>query len=276
YMYNPQFDLPGADELILAEPPTDADAKSKRTRAPKGLPPYLASLYELPLMTPEKERWAFRKYNYLKFRADHLRKELDTNRVKVALVRRIERLLAQAQVVKNQITRANLRLVVSIARKHLHGSQTLFELVSDGNISLMRAVEKFDYFRGFKFSTYASWAIIRNYARSVPKERYRMGRFVTGAEEVMDIVGGLDGYDPHACSLSELRDSLEVVLAQLSARERSIVVGHFGINSSGRTRTLDQISRQMGLSKERIRQIEQGAMEKLRSMLKPISSDLMR
>ncbi|MCK4626895.1 MAG: sigma-70 family RNA polymerase sigma factor [Phycisphaerae bacterium] len=276
YIYNPQFDLPGADELILTEPPADDDAKPKRTRAPKGLPPYLASLYELPLLTPEKERWVFRKYNYLKFRADHLRKELDINRVRSALVRRIERLLAQAHVVKNQITRANLRLVVSIARKHLHGSQTLFELVSDGNISLMRAVEKFDYSRGFKFSTYASWAIMKNFARSVPKERYRLDRFVTGAEEVMDIVGGLDGYDPHACSLPELRDSLEVVLAQLSARERSIVVGHFGLNSSGRTRTLDQISRQIGLSKERVRQIEKNAMEKLRSLLKPISADLMR
>ncbi|MDY7009590.1 MAG: sigma-70 family RNA polymerase sigma factor [Planctomycetota bacterium] len=276
YIYNPQFDLPGADELILTEPPAESDTDEKQTRAPKSLPPYLASLYELPLMSPEMERWTFRKYNYLKFRADHLRKELDTNHVKSALVRRIERLLAQAQIAKNQITRANLRLVVSIARKHLHGSQTLFELVSDGNISLMRAIEKFDYSRGFKFSTYASWAIMKNFARSVPKERYRLDRFVTGAEEVMDVIGGLDGYDPHACSMSELRDSLEVVLAQLSASERSILVGHFGLNSAGRTRTLDQIGRQMGISKERVRQIERRAMEKLRSMLKPISSDLMR
>ncbi len=277
YMFNPQFDLPGADESILTESPVeDPAAKSKRVHAPKGLPPYLASLYELPLMTPAKERWAFKKYNYLKFRADHLRKALDVNHVRSSLVRQIERSLAQAEVVKNQIIRANLRLVVSIARKHLHGSQTLFELVSDGNVSLMRAVEKFDYSRGFKFSTYASWAIMKNFARSVPKERYRLDRFVTGTEEVMDFVGGLAGYDSHACSLSELRDSLEVVLAQLSARERSIVVGHFGINSSGRTQTLEQISRQIGLSKERVRQIERGAMDKLRSMLKPISSDLMR
>lgn len=205
-----------------------------------------------------------------------MRKALDLNHVRSSLVRQIERSLAQAEVVKNQIIRANLRLVVSIARKHLHGSQTLFELVSDGNVSLMRAVEKFDYSRGFKLSTYASWAIMKNFARSVPKERYRLDRFVTGTDEVMDILGGLAGYDSHACSLSELRDSLEVVLAQLSARERSIVVEHFGINSSGRTQTLEQISRQIGLSKERVRQIERGAMDKLRSMLKPISADLMR
>ncbi len=277
YIYNPQFDLPGAAESILTEAPEDdPSVKSKLMRAPKGLPPYLASLYELPLMTSAKERWAFKKYNYLKFRADHLRKQLDVNHVRSSLLRQIERSLAQSEVVKNRIIRANLRLVVSIARKHLHGSQTLFELVSDGNVSLMRAVEKFDYSRGFKLSTYASWAIMKNFARSVPKERYRLDHFVTGTEEVMDFLGGLSGYDSHACSLSELRDSLEVVLAQLSARERSIVVGHFGFNSSGRTRTLEQISRQMGLSKERVRQIERRAMDKLRSMLQPISADLMR
>ncbi len=277
YIYNPQFDLPGADELVLTEPPSEtSDGKPKHPRVPKDLPPYLASLYEIPLLTTKQERWTFRKYNYLKYRADRLRKELDLNHIRAAALGRIERLLAQVEVVKNGIIRANLRLVVSIARKHLSGPQTLLELVSDGNVSLMRAVEKFDYSRGFKFSTYASWAIMKNFARSVPKERYLLDRFVTGAEEVLDLVGPLERYDPHATSLSELRESLEVVLAQLSARERSIVVGHFGLDSAGRTQTLEQISRRMGISKERVRQIERRAMEKLRSMLKPIGADLMR
>ena len=276
YIYNPQFDLPGADDIILPEPAIPDDLRKKPPKVPKDLPPYLASLYQQPLLTPEMERWAFRKYNYLKFQADHLRKKLNVDHVSSAVIRQVERLLAQAQILKNRIIRANLRLVVSIARKHLHGSQNLFELISDGNISLMRAVEKFDYSRGFKLSTYASWAVMKNYARSVPKERYRMDHFVTGAEEIMDIVGGVEGYDSHSCSLSELRDSLEAVLSQLSAGERSVVVGHFGLNSSGKTRTLHQIGEQMGLSKERVRQIEQGAIKKLRSLLQPIQSDLMR
>jgi len=67
--------------------------------------------------------------------------------------------------VQNQIIRANLRLVVSIAKKRVGATTAdLFELVSDGNMSLMRAVEKFDFSRGFKFSTYASWAIIKNFS----------------------------------------------------------------------------------------------------------------
>ena len=116
----------------------------------------------------------------------------------------VERLLVQADAVKNQITRANLRLVVSIAKKHLAGPQTLFELISNGNVSLMRAIEKFDCARGFKFSTYASWAIMKNFARSVPRERYLLDRFVTGVDEVAELAASARTYDPRATTLAEL------------------------------------------------------------------------
>ena len=78
---------------------------------------------------------------------------------------------------------ANLRLVVSIAKRHVTPANDFFSLVSDGNISLIRAVEKFDYARGNKFSTYASWAIMKNFARSIPDEKHYRERYVTrGAE----------------------------------------------------------------------------------------------
>ena len=69
-----------------------------------------------------------------------------------------------------------------LPKKHAYGGRNLFELISDGNVSLMRAVEKFDYSRGFKFSTYASWAIIKNFARTIPAENTHRDRFVTGHE----------------------------------------------------------------------------------------------
>jgi RNA polymerase primary sigma factor len=277
YVYNPQFDLPGAEEMVL-HPPADQDAPAppqQRPRPPEDLPAYLQSLYEVPLLGAQQERRLFQQYNYLKYRADQLRRRLDLNRVQAVPVRKIERLLAQAEAVKNQIIRANLRLVVSIAKKHARGPQTLFELASDGNLSLMRAVEKFDYSRGFKFSTYASWAIMKNFARSVPKERYLLDRFVTGSEEVLELAGTLKGYDPHAASDPELRDSVQTVLAQLSARERSVIVRHFGLDQSLPAQTLEQLSRQMGISKERVRQIERRAMDKLRTMLEPVRADLL-
>jgi len=279
YVHNPQFDLPGAEETLCADEPPPADAKAparSRRQAPSDLPAYLKALYDVPLLTREQERHLFRQYNYLKHRADQLRRDVDLNRVRSAVLRRIERLLVQADAIKGRIIRANLRLVVSIAKKHLHGPQGLFELISDGNVSLMRAVEKFDYSRGFKFSTYASWAIMKNFARSVPKERYLLDRFRTGTEEIVDLAAGLRTYDPRATSLAELREVLDVVLAQLSSRERSIIVGHYGLMETRQPQTLEQMSQRLGISKERVRQIERKAMKKLHTLLEPGHADLMR
>ena len=79
-----------------------------------------------------------------------------------------------------------MRLVVSIAKRHAGQTENFFELLSDGNMSLIRAVEKFDFSRGNKFSTYASWAIMKNFARSIPDEKHHRERYVTGHEEVFD------------------------------------------------------------------------------------------
>ena len=157
FMPHPSFDDPAAAAAILAPMPAPADGKApRRPKAPKGLPPYLASLYEVPLLDREQEAHLFRKMNFLKYQANQLREQLDPARAKTADLDEIERLQEEALAVKNQIIRANLRLVVSIAKRHVGPTNNFFELVSDGNMSLIRAVEKFDYARGNKFSTYAS------------------------------------------------------------------------------------------------------------------------
>jgi RNA polymerase sigma factor (sigma-70 family) len=277
YMHNPQFDLPDADELILS--PTDIPDKQSgpaqlKAKAPSGLPPYLRALYDVPLLAPEEERSLFRQYNYYKYKADQLRSRIDLNNIRTSQLRKIEALLLQANVVKNRIIRANLRLVVSIAKKHLGGPQSLFELISDGNVALMRAVEKFDYARGFRFSTYASWAIMRNFARSVPKERCQLDHFSTGNEEVLDIAASLRSYDPNEANLPELRESIEVMLSHLSPRERTILSEHYGLAEAG-GKTFDQLGQRLGISKERVRQIELKALKKLRRIVKPEQADLL-
>ncbi len=90
----------------------------------------------------------FRKMNYLKYQAHQLRRRLDPAARRTADLDEIERLQEEALAVKNQIIRANLRLVVSIAKRHVGPSNNFFELVSDGNMSLIRAVEKFDFSPG--------------------------------------------------------------------------------------------------------------------------------
>ena len=97
----------------------------------------------------------------------------------------IEKLYEQIVEIKNRIVRANLRLVVSIAKRRVSPGDSFFDLVSDGNMSLIRAVEKFDYARGNKFSTYGSWAIIKNYARTIPDEHRRSDRFRAADMELL-------------------------------------------------------------------------------------------
>ena len=96
----------------------------------------------------------------------------------------IEKQYDEAVATKNQIIRANMRLVVSIAKRHVGPAENFFELVSDGNMSLMRAVEKFDFARGNKFSTYASWAIMKNFARTIPDEHRHRDRYRTSHAEM--------------------------------------------------------------------------------------------
>lgn len=273
YIYNPQFDLPNADEIILTPQPAAAQGPSAPARpADNATSGYLQSLYDVPLLSAAQERDLFRRLNYLKHKADHLRRRIDMNHVRSAELKHIESLLLSANMIKNQIVRANLRLVVSISRKHLRGPQDLLELTSDGNVSLMRAVEKFDYSRGYRFSTYASWAIMRNFARSVPKEKYQLNHFATGNDEILDIASSMARHDPAELNLSELRESLDSLLARLTPRERSVLIDHYGLDRDGQGRTLDEMGKNMGLSKERVRQIEMKALAKLRGLTEASAS----
>ncbi|WP_169978163.1 sigma-70 family RNA polymerase sigma factor [Tautonia rosea] len=265
YMHNESFDDPKAAAEILADMPVPADGKPPRkVKAPKGLPPYLASLYEVPLLSREQEAHLFRKMNFLKYKAHLRREQLDPHKAKTAELDEIDRLQDEALAVKNQIIRANLRLVVSIAKRHVGPSNNFFELVSDGNMSLIRAVEKFDYARGNKFSTYASWAIMKNFARTIPEENYRRDRFVTGHEEMFE--SAADGrIDEHEYEVAHRRnvEAVQGMLGRLDDRERRIMISRYGLDGS-REMTLEQLGKELGITKERVRQIESRAQEKLR------------
>jgi len=274
-MPHPSFDEPKQQAAILAPMPEPADGKApRRTKAPKGLPPYLASLYEVPLLGREQEAHLFRKMNFLKSRAHRLRENLDPTRARTADLDEIERLQEEALAVKNQIIRANLRLVVSIAKRHVGPSNNFFELVSDGNMSLIRAVEKFDYSRGNKFSTYASWAIMKNFARTIPEENYRRDRFVTGHEEMFEAAAD-NRIDEHEYESAQKRmeEAVKGMLGRLDDRERRIIISRYGIAGASE-RTLEQLGRELGITKERVRQIESRAQDKLRKFASEQKLDL--
>lgn len=267
YMPHPDFDDRARRAEILAPMPEPEKGKGpRRTKAPKGLPPYLASLYEVPLLSREQEAHLFRKMNFLKFQAAHLRGALDPARARTADLDEIERLQEEALAVKNQIIRANLRLVVSIAKRHVGPTNNFFELVSDGNMSLIRAVEKFDASRGNKFSTYASWAIMKNFARTIPEENYRRDRFVTGHEEMFEAAAD-NRTDEHEyeSAVKRMQEAVKTMLGRLDDREQRIIVSRYGLGGASE-QTLEQLGRELGITKERVRQIESRAQEKLRKI----------
>jgi len=165
---------------------------------------------------------------------------------------------------------------VSIAKRHTfgHPSINLFELVSDGNLTMMRAVEKFDYARGFRFSTYATWAITRGFARSVPDELSHSDRFQTGCEELLTITGECD--EAPAPPVEGLKLALADGFKSLAERERVILQRHFGLGEAeDSSQTLDEIGRELGISKERVRQIEVRALAKLKFALGPRAVELL-
>ena len=109
----------------------------------------------------------------------------------------------------------------------------------------------------------------------MPRERYLLDRFSTGHDEILDIAAALKTYDPDDVNLSELRESIDVVLAQLSPTERRILIDHYGLDETRPQRTFQQLGQYLGMSKERVRQIESKALGKLRKILHPQQADLL-
>ena len=252
------------DELLRAEPlATPADAPPEAGRSPRDLPPYLADLYRTPLLSAGRERALFLAFNFHKYQFAAARRRLEPRFARARDLRELERLWGRAVDVKNRIVQANLRLVVSVARKHLRPGMNLMELVSDGNLVLMRAAEGFDVHRGNRFSTYATLALMKGFARSVPamQAATAAGGVPTGSRRERGLFAGsadLADARPADGRLVEARDEVRSLLASLTDDERRAVCVAFGLKGAD-----DEPG---GADESRLRQVERAALAKLRRM----------
>lgn len=273
FIASDEFIEAGAKEKILSRP-IDIDkpalrknGKPMQLAGESFLPEYLQRLKNTPVLNRERERELFRRYNYLKYLACTIRAGVKAYRPQGRRLKEIEDYLSEAETIKNMIIEANLRLVVSIANKHTTSGANLVDLVSEGNFSLMRAAEKFDYARGFRFATYASWAITKNYARKIPAETARPDKAAAGllanVQRDMRTTAAAD----FAAVERERQSLVQVIADELDEREQYIILNHFGLVGSPlrkKSKTLKQIGEDLSLTKERVRQIELIALQKLR------------
>jgi RNA polymerase primary sigma factor len=278
-----EFTEQDVKERILAKPIDKSEKSVLDNVEPikltgSSLSEYLHTLTDAPVLNRDDEIDLFRRYNYLKYLACQTRAEIKLSKVSGRILKQIESYLAQADEIKRRIIEANLRLVVNIARKHTLSGANLLDLVSEGNISLMNAVEKFNYGRGFRFATFASWAIAKDYARKIPDQVGRLGKAAKAS--LANIHRELQTEDTaDFAAIERAHHSLaQVIKENLSEREQYIIMNRFGLVGppiKKETKTLVQIGRELNLSKERIRQIELTALQKLRQSLSPEEFELL-
>jgi RNA polymerase primary sigma factor len=286
---------------------------------------YLKEIGKVPLLTAEQEVELAQRIEAGLFAAEKIRQadEGEAPKISTALRRDLDWLVIDGGRAKRHLLEANLRLVVSIAKRYLGRGMLFLDLIQEGNLGLIRAVEKFDYTKGYKFSTYATWWIRQAITRAMADQArtiripvhmveqinkltrvqremlQELGREPTPEELAKELdmtpekVVEIQGYAREPVSLETtigddqdsnlgdfiedadapiaaevvsyglMQEQLNEVLRTLTDREAAVVKMRFGL-VDGQPRTLDEIGREFGLTRERIRQIESKTLSKLR------------
>lgn len=227
------------------------------------------------VLSADQERTLFLQFNYCRHRVMRILRAHRGKRFSAKAAREAIRWQRRALEIRTDIVRANTSLVLAMARRSRNTGVEIGELVSEGNLALIRCVDKFDAARGFKFSTYACRAILASFSRAGTKAaRYRV-QFPTTYDPALERSDHLDRrreHIEHEC-IDELKRILFDNAAELSSVERRVLDARFSLDApdmeaaSARRKTLDQVGDLLGVSKERVRQIQNQAMRKLRDVL---------
>ena len=223
------------------------------------------------VLTAAEERILFLQYNYSRYRLEMIRSEVENDRPRDAQVRGIFEWHERVRQLREQIAESNLALVLAMAKRVKSSNLEFGDLVSEGNMALLRSIEKFDIERGFKFSTYACRAILKSFSRLGMKNTKYRQRFPAQFDPTLES-SDEPGHRRREDELERAAEAVHIVVnnaADLSDIEQEVIHHRFGIDAGaqGRRLTLAQVGALIGLTKERVRQIQNRALEKLRDTL---------
>ncbi len=281
YMDHPLFDLSTkqAQQQIFDEPDPIAQPDTSWYHPAMSWidEPKLAKTQAKPL-TAAQERVIFAQYNYCRFRVATLRETLvHEPKPKVSVIRETLDWHRKAAGYRDQIAGLNLALVLAMAKRIRNFDNDFTEMISEGNMALLRSVDKFDITRGFKFSTYACRAILKAFSRQGMKYSKYKSIFPTDFDPTYEKSNWQEekNHQHEQDCVDELRRIVRENRAGLSDMERGVIERRFAVgqdarlDSKGQPRplTLEQVGKTIGVTKERVRQIQNKALEKIRHTL---------
>jgi len=226
----------------------------------------------VPTLSHAKEHHLFLRFNYARLQVITILRDYSGKKLSAPATRKLlawgHRMLAARGV----IVRLNLPLVLAMAKRTRLSNMDFNELISEGNMALLRSVEKFDCSRGFKFSTYSCRAILKSFSRvAMRASRYR-GTFPTEFDPAMERSDFIERQRERMAGdcVDELKEIFLQNLAGLSDVERTVISERFALATVGQTsapKTLEQVGTLIGVTKERVRQIQNNALKKMRVAL---------
>ena len=275
YVDHPDFSKPGIERKLFGSDPKLPYRRA--TRFEEGKDPITDAVCageRVPTLSHAQEQRLFMRFNLAR---RHVTQILTTHAGKSLTPAAARRLLAwgyRVLAARSVIVRLNLPLVLAMAKRTRLANIDFNEMISEGNMALLRSVEKFDCSKGFKFSTYSCRAILKSFSRvAMRASRYR-GRFPTAFDPTMERSDYLDRkrLNVEEDCVEELKQILLKNVANLTDVERTVIherfaIGKPAIGVASGPKTLEQVGHIIGVTKERVRQIQNNALKKIRLAL---------
>jgi RNA polymerase primary sigma factor len=271
YVYNPDFDNRArVDAILAAKINFDSDQMPGAVSSEREMAEYIDIINNMPVLNADQENAAFTKYNCLKYLCAKIRDKMSISNPKSSYIKQYEDYAAEAERVKNIIIESSLRIVVNTALRYVNKGYSFYDLISEGNLALIRALDKYDCCYSHRFSSFANLYIQKVYSARLSEEWRRKdkpkGIDVAGLAVSVDVspLKKLGDYEKKSYNLET------VIKNNLTSTESYIIRNHYGITGSLlplKPKTIKTISEELGISRDKVKLHELKALQKLRHCL---------